>query len=180
MRRSVYKLFWAWNFDNEEGWLNEMAAKGLALVAVGLFRYTFEEALPGEYNIRLELLDNFPTHAESENYIKFLEETGAEYLGSVTRWVYFRKRTDSGEFNLFSDNNSRIKHLNRSLLLLGILALTNFIIGISNILTYFNSSESYFLSGGILCLCVGLLLGYGYLRVHVKKSRLKKEQMLFE
>ena len=36
MRHTVYKLLWAWEYDKEEKWLNEMAAKGMALVSVGL------------------------------------------------------------------------------------------------------------------------------------------------
>ncbi len=59
-----------------------MAAKGLALIATGFTKYIFEESLPGEYNIRLELLDNFPpTHPESERYITFIEETGGGIPG---------------------------------------------------------------------------------------------------
>lgn len=179
MRRTIHKWFWAWDFDKEEKWLNEMAAKGLALVTIGFCRYTFEECLPGKYNIRLELLENVPAHVESKHYIKFLEETGAEYLGSITRWVYFRKKTDSGEFNLFSDNSSRIKHLNRLSFLLGLLALSDLCIGISNIFLYVGLSAGFKL-GGIFCLCIGLLIGYGFLHINQKIRRLKKEQQLFE
>ena len=32
MRKVIRKWFWAWNFEKEEEWLNEMSAKGLALV----------------------------------------------------------------------------------------------------------------------------------------------------
>ncbi|MBQ3859711.1 MAG: DUF2812 domain-containing protein, partial [Clostridia bacterium] len=51
MRTTVRKWFWGWDFDKEEAWLNEMAAKGLALVSVGLGRYEFEETEPGEYRV---------------------------------------------------------------------------------------------------------------------------------
>ena len=91
MRRTIRKLFWVWDFDQEEKWLNEMAAKGLRLVAVGFCRYVFEEGRPGEYHIRLELLENWPTSPEGARYIRFVEETGAEYIGSVMRW----RRADS-------------------------------------------------------------------------------------
>lgn len=180
MRRTIYKLFWAWDFDKEEKWLNEMAAKGLALVAIGLCKYTFEESQPGKYNIRFELLENLPTHPESEHYIKFMEETGAEYLGSILRWVYFRKKTDHGEFNLFSDNKSRIKHLNRLLLLLGIVGLAEFVIGLVNILIYIWVGVATNFGIGLLCISLGLLIGYGYLRIHHKKGKFKKELQLFE
>lgn len=180
MRKTVHKWFWAWDFDKEEIWLNEMAAKGFALVAIGPLRYTFEECLPGEYNIRFELLKYVPSHLESESYIKFLEETGAEYLGSIMRWVYFRKKTVSGEFNLYSDNTSRIKHMNRLLVLLGILALSELCIGFSNIMIYFTEGTVLNLVGGSLCLFIGMLIGYGYLRINRKKNKFKSEQQLFE
>ena len=33
MRQVIRKWFWAWEFDKEEAWLNDMAAKGKALVS---------------------------------------------------------------------------------------------------------------------------------------------------
>ena len=90
MRTVIRKLFWVWDFEKEEQWLNEMAAKGLALVGVGFCRYEFEDCTPGEYSFRLELLDNRPEHPESRKYISFVEETGAEQVGSYHNWVYFR------------------------------------------------------------------------------------------
>ena len=67
MRTTVRKWFWGWDFDKEEAWLNEMAAKGLALVSVGLGRYEFEETEPREYRVAMELLEHLPTHPESRN-----------------------------------------------------------------------------------------------------------------
>lgn len=180
MRKTLRKWFWAWDFDKEEKWLNAMSAKGLALVAIGFCKYTFEECLPGEYHIRLELLENTPSHIESERYIKFLEETGIEYLGSITRWAYFRKRTDNNEFDLFSDYKSRIKHLNRILFLIGVLTLAEFCIGLSNIFIYFGSGTILNLIVGILILLLGLLLSYGFMRVNWIRRKFKKEQQLFE
>ena len=58
-----------------------MAAQGLCLSAVSFCRYEFEKCNPGEYNIRLELLENFANQPESVQYISFLEETGAEHIG---------------------------------------------------------------------------------------------------
>ena len=82
MRKTVRKWFWVWDFDKEEQWLNEMAAKGLALVGTGFCRYDFEECVPGAYQVRLELLENQLQHAESQQYIRFLEETGVEQAGN--------------------------------------------------------------------------------------------------
>lgn len=179
MRRTIHKWFWAWSFDKEEKWLNEMAAKGLVLVAIGFCKYTFDDCMPGEYNVRLELLENVPVHAESQQYIKFLEDTGAEYLGSVMRWGYFRKKTDDGEFDLYSDNPSRIVHLNRILTLIGIVGGLNIFAGVSSISRYFVvGRDGSFM--GIINLCLGLFVAYGFVQVFLKKRKLKKQQNLFE
>lgn len=181
MRKTIHKWFWAWDFDKEENWLNQMAAIGLNLVAVGWCAYTFEEGEPGEYTVRPELLDNVPIHAESGRYIKFVEDTGAEYLGAILRWAYFRKKRASGAFDLYSDTASRIKHLDRILTLIGVLALMDIAVGINNIVLYWSFGKTMAnLVGGILVLGLGLLLGWGFLRVYAKKRRLKKEKQLYE
>ena len=47
MRKTIRKWFWAWDFEKEEKWLNEMAAKGLALVGVGFCKYEFDAEMNG-------------------------------------------------------------------------------------------------------------------------------------
>ena len=113
MNKKVYKWFWAWQADEEEAWLAEMARQGHALTGVGYAAYEFEPCAPGAYIVRLELLDALPCTARGRDYIEFVESTGAEYLGSVLRWAYFRKKADEGGFDLFSDLDSRIRHLER-------------------------------------------------------------------
>lgn len=44
MRKVIRKVFMVWDFDKEEAWLNEMAAKGLSLVSVGWCRYEIGRA----------------------------------------------------------------------------------------------------------------------------------------
>jgi hypothetical protein len=111
MKHIVWKAYW--NFEKEEKYLNEMSSKGLALTDYSWCRYVFEEAPRGEWVYRIELLENYPTHPESQNYIRFMEETGAEYVASYLRWVYFRRKASDGEFNIYSDVDSKIRHYRR-------------------------------------------------------------------
>lgn len=180
MRRTLHKWFWAWDFDKEEKWLNKMSAKGLHLVSVGFCTYVFEEGNPGDYTIRLELLDHFPTHPESERYIKFVEDTGAEYLGSVMRWVYFRKRGKEAGFDLYSDMDSRIRHLNRILCLLGVIAALEFGTSMSNLGNFLISGVTIALFASVLCFILGSIISYGFLRIYLKRRRLKRERALHE
>jgi len=180
MRRVIHKLYFIWSYDKEEKWLNEMAAKGFVLVSVGFARYEFEDCAPGEYNIRLELLKETVNHPESQNYIHFLEETGAEHIGTLFRWVYFRKKADTAPFNLFSDIDSRIRHLNRMIVIPGIFCIMNMINAINMTLRCIIDDINTALLPAILTWAVSLIMGYGFTCLLSKKQKLKKERLLYE
>lgn len=179
MRKVIHKLFWVWNFDKEEKWLNEMAVKGLALISVGFCRYEFEDCVPAEYKVCLEFLKNKHNNAETEKYIEFLEETGAEHIGTFKRWAYFRKKTNEENFNLFSDNSSIIKHLTRIINFITILLFLNFFVGCYNVCLYF-CFNSYVNLFGIFNILLSVFVAIGMVRLFRKRKKLKHEQQLFE
>ncbi len=113
MKHVIYKAFTIGAYEKEEKWLNEMSAKGMLLTDISPFRYVFEEGTPGKYIYRLELLEHLPSHPESIAYIKFLEETGIEYVGSCVRWIYLRRPASDGAFEIYSDIKSKLMHLKR-------------------------------------------------------------------
>ena len=179
MRTIIHRGFPMWEFDKEERWLNEMAAKGLSLVSVGLWRYEFEDSLPGEYTVCIQLLEHRCSHPESRRYIEFLEETGVEQVGAFGRWVYFRKKKATGSFELFSDTPSRLRQLTRILQLLAVLGICNLYIGAYNLFLYF----SWHIPSGLLGI-VNLLLtagcAAGLIRSICRRRELKKQLTLFE
>jgi len=179
MRRTIRKLFFVWDFDKEEKWLNEMAAKGLCLVSVGFCKYEFEDFVPGEYRICLQLLDKLPKHPEMQKYIEFMEQTGAEHIGSFTRWVYFRRKASDGDFELFSDNTSRIKYLGSILSFIALIVGLNLYIGLYNLFVVF-FLQSPFNYIGLLNLAIGLFGLPGTIKLWKKRSRMKQEAQLFE
>lgn len=180
MKKTHYKLFWLWDFEKEEKWLNGMAAKGWHLCNVGFCRYVFEEGAPNAYTYRLELLDNAPGHSESARYIRFVEDTGAEYVGALFRWVYFRKKAGEGGFDLFSDLESRIRHLNRILPLAAVFFCLNLFNGFGQLSSWAAERDSASLIIGLSCTAIGLLIGYGCFRLWREKRRLQREQILHE
>ena len=179
MRRTIRKLFFVWDFDKEEKWLNEMAAKGLCLVSVGFCKYEFEDCIPGEYRICLQLLDKLPKHPKMQKYIEFMEQTGAEHIGSFTRWVYFRRKASDGDFELFSDNTSRIKYLGSILSFIALIVGLNLYIGLYNLFVVF-FLQSPFNYIGLLNLAIGLFGLPGTIKLWKKRSRMKQEAQLFE
>ena len=172
MRKTIRKWFWVWEFDKEEQWLNEMAAKGLALVGVGFCRYDFEDCIPGEYQVRLELLENHLQHEESRKYIQFIESTGAEQVGNYFRWVYFRKRTADGPFDLYSDLESRIRHLKRIIALVLPISGANLCIGFSNVGNAMRTGIGI-ANVGYLNLVIGILGCFGAWKLSKKRKRLE-------
>lgn len=180
MKQVIHKTFFAWNFDKEEKWLNDMAANGLNLVDASLFRYVFEEGPPGEYQYRLEFLDNLPAHPESRQYLYFMEDMGVEHIASVARWVYFRKKITDEPFEIFSDIDSKIKHLTRLNTLFIALMLMEFGMGLSNLNNAFRiESVTVYILCGILFAC-GLLFASGVFKITRKINKLKKERDIHE
>lgn len=165
-RMTKYRWFWVWDFDKEERWLNEMAANGWNLVSVGYCRYIFEKGEPGAYTYRLEM------HGYDENYISFMEETGAEYVGKVLQWLFFRKRSELGQFDIFSDIDSKMAHLNKIYKLVMALGTANLVIGVVN---SFNPNGIGWLN---LLVCTVLMYGAG--RIKGKIEYLENERQIRE
>ena len=180
MRQTIRKTFFIWNFREEEQWINEMSEQGLHLVDAGRFRYEFEEGEPGAYRYRLELLEHLPTHPESRKYIEFMEETGAEFVDHVERWVYFRKKTSEGEFDLYSDLNSRIAGVQRILTLIRILAVVEGVCLAAEWMAYLFSSVDAARSIALLLTAFEALLILGWKKVKGIYDGLVRERTIRE
>ena len=166
-RKTITKWFWVWQYEDEEKWLNEMAAGGWVLESVGFCRYTFVRCEPGAYTVRTEM------RPYDEQYVRFMEETGAEYVGRMMMWIYFRKKTEDGVFDLYSDIDSKISHLDRIGKVPLAIGGANLLIGVAN---SFNPVGRL---GWVNLLCATLLM-YGLGRIHGKKEALEKERELHE
>ena len=180
MRQTIRKLFWAWEYDKEEQWLCEMAAQGKALVSARYCTYEFEDCEPGEYAVRLEMLEHSPTSPEGQQYIEFVEGTGAEYVGHVLKWVYFRKKTAEGPFELHGDNATRIRHLGGIIRLLIPLGIANVGAGLYNLCVGIGLDSAMNVICAGLSAAVTVLLVFGLVRLNEKKKQLEKERQLFE
>lgn len=177
MIKTVHKWFWLWQFDEERRWLNEMAAKGLALRGVGFCRYDFEDCIPGEYKFCLELLKN-SSPAETEKYIGFLEDTGAEHVGNMGRWAYFRRK-GSGEFTLFSDLSSKEAYLTRVIRFAGFFGAINLYFFLYNLYLFFALGSAVNLVG-ILNAAVTLIVALCIFKLCKKRKALRKDSRIFE
>lgn len=180
MEKTIYKAWWAWDFEEEEKWLNEMAADGWVLCDVGFCRYEFESCEKGEYTVGLQWLEKRPGSKESVDYINFVKDTGSEYVGNVKYWVYFRKKTVEGALNLISDTATQIKHFSRLATLLKVLTIPNLLIGAGNIIIALANPYTNINLLGIINLFMAWATWKGYKKMSAKQKELEKQQILFE
>ena len=157
-----------------------MAANGWVLADVGFCRYTFERCEPGEYTVRLEMLEEWPTTAKSQDYIRFVEDTGAEMVGRIMKWVYFRKKTEDGPFELHGNYAARIKHLRSIITLLVPLMIFNTFIGFYNLFIGITFPSVINIICGIVNCAVSVLLAGGLRKLNEKKKQMEKDAQLFE
>lgn len=178
MKHVEYKIFTIFQFEDEERWLNEKSAKGEQLTDVGVCRYVFEDGEPGKYIYRLEMLENFPNHYKSREYLKFLEETGVEHIGSILKWVYLRKKASDGPFDIYSDIDSKIKHYERIINLANLLVLTQLLVSIPNVIcTLFGNT---FNRVYLINLIVAAIFYIANRSLKDKVNKLKKEKIYRE
>ena len=166
-RKIVKKWIWVWDFDKEERWLNTMAQQGWVLDKLGFCRYEFVRCEPGEYIVRLEMREH------DEAYLGFMADAGAEYVGRMVKWIYFRRKAEHGQFDIFSDLDSKIAHLDRMCQTMKILGIANLVIGLANSL---NPVVDF---GWVNLLCATLLM-YALGRIEGKKEALEKDRLLME
>jgi hypothetical protein len=179
MLYKIYKIIFA-DMEREEAWLNEMADKGFNFLDNFFMRYTFTEGTPNEYIYRIELMKEKPNHPVSQQYIKFLEETGVECVSNSGRWVYFRKKACDGPFDLYSDIDAKIDHYKRIISYVGTILLFNLIVFGLNLTIAITKGlpANYSIAVSVLFF-TGLLIKALF---HYKKriKELKEEQRLHE
>jgi hypothetical protein len=173
------------DFEKEEAWLNEMAAKGHAFENFAFFRYTFSDSKPDEYRYQIELLDGGPLSSKDDDYFDFLRESGIEPVTRWGRWLYLRKKTTDGPFELYTDIDSKIGQYKRIAQLFLLFTLIEFMFGIlqlSRIPGYLNGTNEGSLwipiVFGCLLLGLGSLFFKAWLSMNTKIKRLRKEKDL--
>ena len=166
-RMTIRKWIWVWDFDKEERWLNTMAQQGWVLDRLGFCRYEFVRCEPGEYIVRLEMREH------DEGYLSFMADTGAEYVGRMVKWIYFRRKAEYGPFDIFSDLDSRLEHLKKISWMLRFVGFANLLIGLVNALNPVVNM------GWINLLCATLLM-YALGRIEGKEEALERDRLLME
>ena len=114
-----YKWFWAWQDEDEENWLSNMAVEGWHLkefAVPGI--YTFESGEPRRVHYRMDFIVDRKGY---QNYLQLFKDAGWEHLGEMGGWQYFRKDAEgSNSSEIYTDNNSKAQKYQRLLAFLTI------------------------------------------------------------
>lgn len=101
------KLRFFFDFDKEERWLQEMAAKGWQLESV-LFTYTFHKSDPSALPIRMDY-HTFYSQSRFQDYLTLFEDCGWRHIAgykSMGMQYFVRIRPDASD-DIFSDAASK-------------------------------------------------------------------------
>lgn len=130
------------NYKKEENWINAMAADGWNLTAYTLTKYTFEKGEPGEYDYCIELLADSPTSEKGRAYLEFMADLEIECAARLGHRAYFRKKSTGEPFEIYTDYESRRKHLMRIVTSLTVVTVMNLFFAILNIILSIEPSLS--------------------------------------
>ena len=148
----IYKIFT--DYAKEEKWLNEMAHEGYEVVSAGC-GYKFKNITPEDAVYKIDFR-TFKSKNDFLDYCTMFEDCGWEHISGTksSGKQYFKKISDDGDDDIFSDNMSRAARYKRASEVWGSLAccylalLVCFSInGVVNINALFNPKELYFTPG---------------------------------
>ena len=89
-QKRVVKVFFAWQDEKEEKWLEKMAGEGWQLESVAPFVYWFARSAPEKTAYRLDYKHTLDK--DYQEYLAFFKDAGWELAATLSNWHYFRIR----------------------------------------------------------------------------------------
>ena len=192
MRRVIHKLFFIWQLEKEQAWINEMASHGYSLEHAGRLTFEFDETEPGKYIYKEIFLKGWGESAENLKYFKFLEEMGIKVVCYInypgTCWVYTRalKEDYPNGIELYSDIDSKINYQKvMAGYMIFVIAATLFasVLNLSIVINYLARYNMFmWLNFACAMLTFALFIGgtIAEIKALVNIGKLKKERKLHE
>lgn len=164
--------------ERETKWLNKMSESGYRLIDKGWGTYSFMPCEKGEYCYYVE--ERLSVSAEENKYYRdFLQEMGIEMVTKTMGRFYFEKEADGKPFEIYTDNQSKIKFYIRQFPILLIIAISNMLLLHSHSIEpsgpwILGVSISYSIQ--IMMLAIVFLTGIKYLlKIASLKYQIKKD-----
>lgn len=166
-----FKVFTAWQDEQEEAWLREMSLQGWHLRELTFPTvYTFERGAAQDYAYRMDFITS---STKKDEYFQIFRDAGWIHLGQMGGWQYFRKPSADGSApEIYTDAESKMQKYARLLTIL-IVFLPIMMI---NFRTVGEHAES--LPGTIFWffyLVIYILYIYALIRIGLRVIKLKKK-----
>ena len=179
-RFNRYRVFFFWDYEKEEDWLNRMSDDGYELDDVHFWKYTFRRGT-SPHRYRLEFLEDIPGSEKGQAYLQFMQETGIELVATCMRWAYFRRPAGEGPFEIYSDLDSRIKYCKRLLWYVAPVAGLNLLLGGMNLVSnLINGGALEDIPVYILNILIAVGCGWGMRGTYREMRKLQKRKELEE
>ena len=112
-----FKVFWAWQDEQEEAWLREMSLQGWHLRELPFATvYTFERGAAQDFTYRMDFITS---STKRDEYFQLFRDAGWVHLGQMGGWQYFRKPSADGSTpEIYTDAESKMQKYGRLLAIL--------------------------------------------------------------
>lgn len=179
MRKVRYRLYL--DYEKEEKWINEMAAQGWHLEKWFLNRFAFTKGEKGAFTYRNEFLGAM-SKQEKQDYFELLKDSGITIIYELGGWVYMKKASAEGPFELYTDTHSKIDYYKRMLNIFLLLFFVNVWSGILNVFVLGDQSLPEFFNSavGIFNVAVAFLIAIPIIKIIQRKRALMKKKDLYE
>ena len=167
-----FKLFWAWDDDEEEAWLSEMARDGWHLQSLGLpGSYTFAAGEPRE---DVHRLDYIIKGKDYPHYLQLFRDSGWEHMGEMGGWQYFRSRKQGSRVpEIYTDNASKAQEYARLLVSLVVFLPILVVMATRPVSTASRYYDLYSTAKLIISLFL-VLYAYAIVRILMRINRLRR------
>ncbi|QHT58832.1 DUF2812 domain-containing protein [Paenibacillus lycopersici] len=122
-----YRIWFSWQHEKEEQWINDLSRQGLQLKKAGLIHGMFERDETVRYTYRLDYQPGLGKGEKRDDYMALYRDAGWEYAGNCgAMWFYFRKPWAPDEEQLlYSDRDSLVDYYNRIRRLMVVMLFVN-------------------------------------------------------
>jgi hypothetical protein len=168
--KRVFRLFWAWQDDEEGRWLSQMARQGWHLIKGGIL-YTFRQGEPKQVLYRLDFRARYELNRGE--YLGLFRDAGWEHVCDFGPWHYFRAAAATVAGDIYSDTHSLIGKYRRLLWVLALLGVAN-LIGLANdLMPDHYHTDLIGLIGIVFPILAILAVGYAIIRVWMRITKLR-------
>lgn len=108
----VNKLFFAWQYEQEEEWLREMSNKGYEFVSWSIFTYKFRKIEPKDVIYKFDYSPWWCN--DSDENTEFIKECGWELCETKCGWKFYRCDADKCVCeDIYSDKEGKLQIIKR-------------------------------------------------------------------